>query len=179
MHCALLCHPDTPARRVDQVQISLVLEAAMVTLVWRIAPAASVAMPAPAPAVRTDGLWQRTCVELFAASAGAAGYVEFNLAPGGAWAAYRFDGYRAGMAPLDLRADPVISTAIADDVLILTARLALDTLPPGAVELGLSAVIEEVDGTKSYWAVAHPAGVPDFHHRETRQLSVTLGHEIS
>lgn len=179
MHCALLCHPDTPARRVDQVQVSLALDGAMVTLVWRIAPAASVAMPAPAPAVRTDGLWQRTCVELFAAPAGAAGYVEFNLAPGGAWAAYRFDGYRAGMAALDLRADPVIATAIADDALVLTARLTLDALPPGPIDLGLSAVIEEVDGTKSYWAVAHPARAPDFHHPETRQLSLALGRGIS
>jgi hypothetical protein len=24
-------------------------------------------------------------------------------------------------------------------------------------------VIEESDGTKSYWALAHPAGPPDFH----------------
>jgi len=31
-------------------------------------------------------------------------------------------------------------------------------------ELGLSAVIEETDGNKSYWALAHPADAPpDFH----------------
>ena len=30
--------------------------------------------------------------------------------------------------------------------------------------LGLSAVLEEKDGTKSYWALAHPPGAPDFHH---------------
>ena len=30
-------------------------------------------------------------------------------------------------------------------------------------ELGLSAVLEEKDGTKSYWALAHPAEKPDFH----------------
>ena len=28
----------------------------------------------------------------------------------------------------------------------------------------ISAVIEEADGTKSYWALAHPPGEPDFHH---------------
>ena len=34
----------------------------------------------------------------------------------------------------------------------------------GAWEFGLSAVLEETDGTKSYWAVAHPDGdKPDFH----------------
>lgn len=30
-------------------------------------------------------------------------------------------------------------------------------------DIGLSAVIEEIDGTKSYWALAHPDGPPDFH----------------
>jgi hypothetical protein len=30
--------------------------------------------------------------------------------------------------------------------------------------LGLSAILEERDGTKSYWAIAHPDGEkPDFH----------------
>jgi hypothetical protein len=29
---------------------------------------------------------------------------------------------------------------------------------------GVSAIIEEADGTKSYWAFAHPPGEPDFHH---------------
>ena len=30
--------------------------------------------------------------------------------------------------------------------------------------LGLSAILEEKDGTKSYWALAHPPGdKPDFH----------------
>ena len=31
-------------------------------------------------------------------------------------------------------------------------------------QLGLSAILEEIDGTKSYWALAHPPGdKPDFH----------------
>ena len=30
--------------------------------------------------------------------------------------------------------------------------------------LGLSAILEEEDGTISYWALAHGAGRPDFHH---------------
>jgi hypothetical protein len=34
-------------------------------------------------------------------------------------------------------------------------------------QLGLSAVLEEADGTKSYWALAHPPGdKPDFHHAD-------------
>ncbi|MCC6171787.1 MAG: DOMON-like domain-containing protein [Gammaproteobacteria bacterium] len=48
---------------------------------------------------RRDGLWRHTCFEAFvAAPAGCgSGYVEYNFAPSGAWAIYRFDGYRQGM----------------------------------------------------------------------------------
>ncbi|MCC6173187.1 MAG: DOMON-like domain-containing protein [Gammaproteobacteria bacterium] len=50
---------------------------------------------------RRDGLWRHTCFEAFvAAPAGhGSGYVEYNFAPSGAWAIYRFDGYRQGMRP--------------------------------------------------------------------------------
>ena len=37
-------------------------------------------------------------------------------------------------------------------------------MPTPIGQLGLSAVLEEKDGTKSYWALAHPPGdKPDFH----------------
>jgi hypothetical protein len=32
--------------------------------------------------------------------------------------------------------------------------------------LGMSAVIEDKAGRMSYWALAHPPGKPDFHHRD-------------
>ena len=42
------------------------------------------------------------------------------------------------------------------------ATIAVDAAIPW--ELGLSAVLEEKDGTKSYWALAHSEGdKPDFH----------------
>ena len=36
----------------------------------------------------------------------------------------------------------------------------------------LSAVIEEASGTKSYWALAHPPGKPDFHHSDAFVLDL-------
>jgi hypothetical protein len=33
--------------------------------------------------------------------------------------------------------------------------------------LGLSAVIEDMAGGKSYWALAHPPGKADFHHADS------------
>jgi hypothetical protein len=39
--------------------------------------------------------------------------------------------------------------------------------------LGLSAVIEDRSGQKSYWALAHPPGRPDFHHEDCFALELT------
>ncbi len=33
-------------------------------------------------------------------------------------------------------------------------------------QLALTAVIEETSGVKSYWALKHPPGKPDFHHAD-------------
>ncbi len=115
-------------------------------------------IPPPAPPERVDGLWQHACFEAFAAGEGAS-YCEFNLSPSGEWAAYRFETYRGGMVPL-AAAPPAISTACAPDRLELRASI---SLPAGARRLGLAAVVEEADGSKTYWALAHPAGAPDFH----------------
>jgi len=55
----------------------------------------------------------------------------------------------------------------------LTAWLDVSRLLPEHPEkLGLSAVIEEIDGTKSYWALAHPPGKPDFHHPDCFALTL-------
>jgi hypothetical protein len=51
----------------------------------------------------------------------------------------------------------------------LQAALALDhlSLPrESSWRLGLSAVIEETNGNKTYWALVHPPGKPDFHHKD-------------
>lgn len=114
--------------------------------------------PAAAPA-RTDGLWQHTCFEVFVGAAD--GYYEFNFSPSSAWAAYRFSGYREGMEPARI-ASPAIEWRTNPETAELHATLLLPTDAVGPI--GLSAVIEEKDGGKSYWALAHPATKPDFHH---------------
>jgi hypothetical protein len=49
----------------------------------------------------------------------------------------------------------------------LTALVELGSLQiESPARLGLSAVIEEANGRKSYWALAHPPGKPDFHHSD-------------
>lgn len=118
------------------------------------------AIPSAGPSLRTDGLWKHTCFEAFVGGPAGA-YGEFNIAPSTAWAAYAFDGYRQGMHPLDIPAPAIAVTRAAD-------RLEVAVVLPLSVEqprrLGLTAVIEDQAGCTSYWALAHPAGRPDFHH---------------
>jgi hypothetical protein len=113
----------------------------------------------------TEGLWRHTCMEVFAAQALPGPYLEFNLAPSGQWAAYRFSGYRADMAPLTGIRPPRIELRTQADWLLLSADVELPAdLGPAGLHLGLTAVVEDAQGLLSYWALAHTGDRPDFHH---------------
>jgi hypothetical protein len=92
------------------------------------------------------------------------------LAPSTQWAAYRFSGYRSGMHVATEIAAPRIDVQSSPACYTLQAALELDWLSdlPGDARwrLGLSAVIEETSGRRSYWALAHPPGKADFHHSD-------------
>ncbi len=122
--------------------------------------------PLAAPA-RTDELWRHTCFEVFVRASPGTAYYEFNFAPSTQWAAYRFDGYRSGMrAAADIGA-PRVEVKTTPECYALQASLDLARSPrDGRWGLGLSAVIEETSGRKSYWALAHPPGKADFHHAD-------------
>lgn len=125
-------------------------------------------IPLPRAPRLGERLWQHTCCELFIADGAGPAYHEFNFSPSGEWAAYRFERYREAV-PF-AAADPKISVKRTATVLKLKARIVHP--PPGDLRLGLSAVIEEIDGTLSYWALRHAAGKPDFHHRDTFALEL-------
>ena len=111
---------------------------------------------------RTDGLWQTTCFEAFLRIDGGEAYREWNFAPSGDWAAYDFEGYRKGMAAADVSAPPYIR--MEDNLTWWSLGATISVPAEPRWQLGLSAVVEERDGTKSYWALAHPPGdKPDFH----------------
>jgi hypothetical protein len=126
------------------------------------APADRFVIPQPAEPARADELWKATCFEAFLRQDGEAGYREWNFAPSGQWAAYDFTGYRAGMAKAEVGAAPYIRLEDNLTWWTLGATIAADAEPDW--RLGLSAVIEEKDGSKSYWALAHAPDKPDFHH---------------
>ena len=120
--------------------------------------------------MRTDGLWRHTCFEAFVGAVASTEYWEFNFSPSGAWAAYHFSGYRAGMQPLRRGACRDFAVDMQDGALLLTAqarsRLAGARIG-AALRLGLTAVIEDRAGQLSYWALKHPAEKPDFHHADS------------
>ena len=178
MRRALIPHPATPGTALSALEaeidrgpdgrLALRYRAAGDPAAVRLAPAA--------PPERRDELWKQTCFEAFIRAGAGSGYLELNFAPSGDWAAYRFDGYRAGMRPaLDVGAPAItlaqteagFEVAVAVD-LSATEDLAGDT--PWAV--GLSAVIEAADGRMSYWALAHPPKRPDFHHADCFALEL-------
>ena len=116
----------------------------------------------------TDGLWRHTCMEVFVASAPAGAYLEFNLAPDGRWAAYRFSGYRAGMAALTGIRPPRIELRTRSERLLVSADVALPVdLATSGLHLGLTAVVENTDGKLEYWALRHLGPKPDFHHPDS------------
>src|SRR5271156_1386694 len=121
-------------------------------------------MPPVVTAARTDELWQHTCFEAFVRPSAGPGYYEFNFSPSTQWAAYRFDSYRSGMRVATEISAPRIEVRSSAESYTLQASLALDRL--SSWRLGLSAVLEETTGRKSYWALAHPPGKADFHHSD-------------
>jgi hypothetical protein len=137
---------------------------------------AHVNVPRPRPARLARGLWQHTCCECFVALPGNPGYHEFNFAPSGEWAAYAFTKYREGAALEDEALNPAIVVRRSDDRLELEASIPLGCLSAAHARarllLALSAVIEDDAGGLSYWALRHPAGRPDFHHRDAFALVI-------
>jgi hypothetical protein len=132
-------------------------------------------LPCPAAPARTDGLWRHSCFEAFVRAPPAEAYCELNFAPSLQWAAYGFSAYRDGMGEARME-PPRVEVRSNGDRYELRASIALDgvaALPGDAAwRLGLSAVIEERNGRKSWWALAHPPGPPDFHHEDCFALEL-------
>jgi hypothetical protein len=124
-----------------------------------------VVFPPRTSSLRVDGLWEHTCFEAFIAPEGRAHYVELNVSPSTEWAAYAFDGYRRGMRPLTLPRAPEIAVIESPSEVRVTADVDFGVIEdaPWPWCVGLNAVIAHSAGTRSYWALRHPAAKPDFH----------------
>lgn len=123
---------------------------------------------APTPS-RRDGLWQATCFEFFVALKDSPQYWEFNLSPSGDWNIYHLDDYRQGMqAEARFDALPFVVHRRPDS-LSLDLEISLDSIIPmdAPIQVAITAVIQRIDGTFGYWALAHCGPRPDFHQRKS------------
>lgn len=159
----LVPHPDHPPRGIKGIDVRwLETRKGVFVLRWVIQGVEALAVPGFAGKGRGDDLWQTTCGELFLKDRDGPGYREFNFSPSERWAAYRFENYREGRTDEDIP-PPEVSSEGGQFLFVLTALLD-PALLAGSELAGISAVIEEKDGTKSFWAITHAPGAPDFHN---------------
>jgi hypothetical protein len=182
----LLLHPDsTCALKAIEVEVARMAPRQIALRYFALGGAGHIkAMRPRGTPERVDDLWMTTCFEAFVQAEDDTAYYEFNFATSGNWAAYRFDNRREGRATARV-VEPQIEwsrdlpfvpgetptaeerAAFRAENAWLAGRLILDQAVDLPLDrpwrLGLSAVIEEKGGRKSWWALKHPAGDPDFH----------------
>jgi len=168
-------HPDIT------VTVQVELHQPVLKLTYRIeGPAlASILFPQRDPnsgaGSRKDLLWQHTCLEAFLTRKDSPTYWEFNFAPSDEWNCYQFGSYRAAAKTEErVREVKLRSSAMksgdhfkADLEIDLSGVTELQDAKLQDLLVGLTAVIETMDGKKSYWALAHCGEKPDFHLRES------------
>ena len=179
----LIPHPALPATALDGIagHIELAPSALMLrfTLMGNLN---HIRIPPRRPPGFADNLWRHTCCEAFLRREGQASYHEFNLAPSGEWAAYAFARTRERLSldpTITAALDPHITVCRGENQLDLDAIIRLDRLPLGdrKVTLALAAVVEDISGNLSYWALRHPLDKPDFHHPDAFVIALDeIGH---
>ena len=169
MRQALRLHPESTCFAVTHIDVE-VLRPQPHNLTFTYVVTGTIgdlAVPSANASTRTDELWRHTCFEAFIGSSQSVAYYEFNFAPSTQWAAYRFSGYRTDMhVETEINA-PQITVRSSPECCVLQASLNLGQplfSRGSTLRVGLSAVIEEINGHRSYWALAHPPGNADFHH---------------
>ena len=176
MTVRLTPHPDTPCEALETIEVNVARDGSG-RLALRFVATGDIGrlvMPPAAPRARADELWKHACFEAFVKPDGDEAYFEFNLSPSNRWAGYRFDGYRDGMISPPGLALTHMTRRASESLYELVATLDLSGGPAldQPWRLGLSAVIEETSGDRSYWAVAHAPGKPDFHHPDAFALDL-------
>ena len=177
MRQTLRLHPDSSCLAVTHIDVEVLRpQAHSLTFAYLVTGTiGDLAVSPMAAATRTDELWRHTCFEAFVGSSLSVSYYEFNFAPSTQWAAYRFSDYRADMRVATEIDTPQITVQSNPERYILQASLELGGLlfsGGSTLRVGLSAVIEESSGHRSYWAVAHPPGKADFHHSDSFALEL-------
>jgi hypothetical protein len=173
----LLRHPASGAVSPLQIDVETVRRSSQCTLTYVLRGDLShLYVPPKTIPARADALWQHTCFEFFVGAADSPAYWEFNFSPSLQWAAYRFSGYREGMATEMSFSTSRVELQSTATVFRLSATLDVSQIRPLATgevwRVGLCAVLEDDSQNRSYWALAHPSEKPDFHHADSFSLEL-------
>lgn len=121
----------------------------------------------PAKVERCDKLWEHSCFELFLKvdDRQTEEYFECNFSPSGSWNMYSFSSYRTDMEEAIIIDKPAIGVNQTGKIFSLSAEINVSGIIPTSqpIDVGVSCVIEDVDGELGYWAISHPREKPDFH----------------
>lgn len=178
MRRTLKLHPQSHCDSVSRIEVDVVRHGSHQLLLRYFVTGKmdQLRFPPASKIKRGEKLWEHSCFEAFLRTTPAEVYYELNFAPSYEWTAYGFDGYRDGMRDVTDIAMRYFVTISNESDYELRVSLNFGGLPNTDADtvwhLGLSAVIEEVSGNKSYWALAHPPGGPDFHHRDCFALQL-------
>jgi len=105
-----------------------------------------------------DGLWEHTCFEFFIKDLNEKSYTEFNFSPTGDYAIYKFSDYRQRNEKMKCDFIPQIKASQKENELSLNV-----CLPTLSGQIALSAILENKNNEKEYFALIHPDKKPDFH----------------
>ena len=175
MKHSLSCHAGSPCASVWAVEASARLaEGGGLAVSYRLyGDLGQIRIPETTSPSTADGLWRHTCLEAFVAAVDRPEYREFNFSPSGQWASYRFSAGRQRDFGFRPPVAPQVAFRRCADGFCLDALIGPELLPGGAtLNIGLTAVIEARDGSKSYWALTHCAAQPDFHLRQSFSLTL-------
>lgn len=125
---------------------------------------------------RLNLLWQKTCFEMFFRCSQRSEYYEININELGEWNVYHFHNYR-NPAPPQPEPNAQLINFVFDqnrfelNKFEISAEIQIKDFfkkqKADDLELNLTAIIKQSDGTTSYWAVQHAQSQPDFHHQES------------
>lgn len=178
----LQCHPETQTDSIDLIEVAVSLgRNGTLCLQYLIkGDLENIELPKQQNPMRTDYLWQNTCFEIFITRQNIANYIEYNFCPSSRWAAYQFSNYRNEGQNLPVDKNPKIHIENSKGNFALKCETQLPAeWWGGELFLGISAIIEEKSGAKSFWALAHGPGTPDFHNRDCfiHRLKAADSHE--
>lgn len=124
---------------------------------------------------RREDLWKATCFEFFAAISNQPEYWEFNMSPSGDWNVYKMDAYRrvGFREETAFKQLPFVFRNTSGRLsLDITVDLSPILVSQQQVQIGITTIIQTIDGKETHWALSHPGAQADFHLKESFSIRI-------